>query len=515
MAEEINFILQLKDLFSGHIDNARAKTEHLDKQMHGLKDTIREVGEAFGVAFGIYEGVEFLKDSAKDFIESELSARKLAVAVGVNGGLASDLKDLTDQSEELQKKGIFSHDQTEGIQTMALQFGLTTEQVKKLTPVIEDFASATGQDLRSAYEGVIKGSEGSARALKLYGIDLIDTKDQTAQLENIVGQLNKRFEGQNEIIRNTTESGALAGMANEFKELKEQVGKQLLEAFHQLVPYIQKFMELMKAGTKWIGEHHSMIKALFVTIVGGVAIVKGMALATAAYNFVVGIEAVMALTGATAAQLAMNLAMEVAPWALAVAGIAAVVYALNELFEARKEVDEQWRQTEDMVNNAGDNEIKLLRQKTDELMKQQGLNEDMAIQQALINEQMELEAKNQEFLNGLTASQIQQGFMPAEQQALLKRLELLKAGGKDGKSIFELIKSTKEEKSTATHKDLTSKTENVTGTKNTTINIQIGKLVEGLNFVTNNMQENAEQIKEIVVKTLIEAVNDSQILAGQ
>ena len=54
----------------------------------------------------------------------------------------------------------------------------------------------------------------------------------------------------------------------------------------------------------------------------------------------------------------------------------------------------------------------------------------------------------------------------------------------------------------------------VTGSKSTTINIQIGKLIEQFKVSTTTVGEGAGQIKEKVAQALLGAINDSQIVAG-
>jgi hypothetical protein len=53
-----------------------------------------------------------------------------------------------------------------------------------------------------------------------------------------------------------------------------------------------------------------------------------------------------------------------------------------------------------------------------------------------------------------------------------------------------------------------------TGTKVTTINISIGKLIEQFKIQTTNMTEGTGKVREMVAETLLSALNDSQITAG-
>ena len=66
--------------------------------------------------------------------------------------------------------------------------------------------------------------------------------------------------------------------------------------------------------------------------------------------------------------------------------------------------------------------------------------------------------------------------------------------------------------STKPAKDISAK--GVSGTKVTTINISIGKLIEQFKIQTTNMTEGSGKVREMVAETLLSALNDSQITAG-
>jgi tape measure domain-containing protein len=57
-------------------------------------------------------------------------------------------------------------------------------------------------------------------------------------------------------------------------------------------------------------------------------------------------------------------------------------------------------------------------------------------------------------------------------------------------------------------------TSKVTGSKSTTINITIGKLIEEFKVQTTTVGEGASKIKEKVAESLLSAINDSQVVAG-
>ena len=61
----------------------------------------------------------------------------------------------------------------------------------------------------------------------------------------------------------------------------------------------------------------------------------------------------------------------------------------------------------------------------------------------------------------------------------------------------------------------TKGTSGVQSNKPVTVNITIGSLVHDFKISTTNLKESTTAIRDEVVKTLMSAVNDSQLIAGQ
>ena len=212
------------------VDNASKKTSVFSNALNtaktsaaGYSNIFASIASGIGAAFAVERVLAFASASVKAFQEAELNAKKLQTAVSVNGGLLSDFENLVQQSEILQKITIFSDDDIQKAQTLALQYGLTADQVERLIPVVADYASATGDSLTGALNNVIGGLEGNARALKKQGIQLAENVDTSEQLANITDQLSTKFKGQAEIIGETS-AGAAAKLANQFDDLKENIG---------------------------------------------------------------------------------------------------------------------------------------------------------------------------------------------------------------------------------------------------------------------------------------------------
>lgn len=196
------------------------------KSLGFVNSALAGIGQAIAGAFAIQTVINFASESVRAFQEAERSALSLRSAVSVNGGLQADFDELINQSNELQKKTIFSDDAIQRAQTAALQFGLTKEQVEALIPVVADFASATGQDLQTALDGVLQGVNGMGRGLKIYGVTIDETQTATERLSDITGQLTKKFDDQAEAIGKTA-FGAAEKYKNELDDIQERLGERL------------------------------------------------------------------------------------------------------------------------------------------------------------------------------------------------------------------------------------------------------------------------------------------------
>lgn len=210
-----------------------------------FSNKLKDLGKLIIGAFAVEKIISFGKESVHAFLESELGAQKLRAAISAQGGLSADFGLLDTQAKELEKKTIFSDEAIRSAQTLALQFGLTSDATEKLIPLISDFASATGQDLQSALSAVLRGVEGNARALKIYGVQVDSTATRQQNFASITQQLTDKFKGQSEAV-GATAAGTLKRLENAYDNLKEKVGAFILpavEGFSRLADAALKFVE--------------------------------------------------------------------------------------------------------------------------------------------------------------------------------------------------------------------------------------------------------------------------------
>lgn len=186
--------------------------------LHDTKDQLLEIGKAMGLAFGVEKIAEFGKESVKAFLEAEKNATDLKNALGGNSVVAERL---IKQSETLQDKSIFSDDSIQMAQKQLAVYGLTADEIEKLTPKIVDLASRTGMDLTQATEASISAINGQTKGLKQAGITFKDTGDKTQNLALLTEKLTK-FQGASAESLETT-IGKTERLANAWDNVKESI----------------------------------------------------------------------------------------------------------------------------------------------------------------------------------------------------------------------------------------------------------------------------------------------------
>ena len=133
--------------------------------------------------------------SIKAFDEQAKAETKLLTALK---GREDVQKRLINQAKELQKVTLFGDEATIAAQSMLAMMGLTEEEVIKLIPLIQDFATAKGMDLVTAADLVAKSMGSSTNALSRYGIEITGAVGSSERLNTAVDQLTEKFEGQAE-----------------------------------------------------------------------------------------------------------------------------------------------------------------------------------------------------------------------------------------------------------------------------------------------------------------------------
>mgnify|MGYP003133004113 CR=1 FL=1 len=173
----------------------------------------------------------FAAASIKAFDTQAKAEAKLSTALKGN---KEAFKSLTAQARELQKVTIFGDEETMAAQSMLASMGLEEEAIMRLTPLIQDMATAKGMNLTAAADLVAKSVGSSTNALSRYGIQIEGAVGSSERLDSAVLALTGQFDGQAKAAAKAG-AGGLKQLQNRFGDLMEKIGEMLIPLLNQLV----------------------------------------------------------------------------------------------------------------------------------------------------------------------------------------------------------------------------------------------------------------------------------------
>jgi hypothetical protein len=215
----------------------------LGKIQNGLGSLLGSGGLLAGGIVGgaalLGQTITFLSDSVDEAIQAEEASARLKATLD-NLGRSDAFERLKDQADGFAEAvGFLDNDDIIGVFEQLITYGkLTEKQILELTPVIIDFAAKQRIQLPEAASAIIKALEGNGKALKEYGIDIKDAKDETEAFNIIMTQLAPKVSGAAKTFSQEL-SGSIATTRQEIKNLKEDIGTQLL-------PIVDKFWKVVR-----------------------------------------------------------------------------------------------------------------------------------------------------------------------------------------------------------------------------------------------------------------------------
>ena len=292
-----------------NITDFQSKMRKAQKSFKRTAGNLKKIGKSMSMSLTL-PLTAFAAASVKAFDTQAKAEAKLSTALKGN---KTAFKELTAQARELQKVTIFGDEETIAAQSMLASMGLEEEAIKRLTPLIQDMATAKGMNLSASADLVAKSVGSSTNALSRYGIQIEGEVGSTERLNSAAEALSEQFEGQAKAAAKAG-AGGLKQLQNRFGDLMEQVGAMLLPVLNSLIDWVDK------AITGW-NNLDGGLKVAIVTFAGILA----------------ALGPIVTLFGT----LASVIGFIVSPIGLVIAGLAAlaaaVIYAYDN-FEALKEV---------------------------------------------------------------------------------------------------------------------------------------------------------------------------------
>jgi hypothetical protein len=298
-------------------DSAGGKISGIDKASKIATAGVLAMGAAFVgfAAFGI-----------KEANEAEQALNKLGVTLsnfGVN--TAETRKRVEDLTGGYVDLGFGGEEAAAGFDVLFRATG-DLDQAQALLATSADLARVKNISLADASSILSKASMGGAKAFKEMGVTLDTTLPKAQAIDKAMGELNARIGGQ-AVAYTKTFAGQLAVTKEKFADVAETLGTTLM-------PYLQKFLDLITKTVSWVKQNSSWLSYLagaVVTVTIALAAynatIKIVAASTKAWAVISGVAKTVQ-TLLTTGQLQLNAALTANPIGLVVAGVVLLIGAM-------------------------------------------------------------------------------------------------------------------------------------------------------------------------------------------
>lgn len=553
MADKTEYIISLKDLFSAGIKDADKSAKGLDSTVASLKTTIAGLAATVGfsvLAKDIFDTtlkMDSLKNSLNfisggqgkatfEYLRKESDKLGLSLEAAANG-----YKQIAGAARGTNLEGQKTKDIFEGVSAATAVMGLSSEQSEGALLALSQMISkgkVQAEELRGQLGERIPGAfQIAARAMNMTTKELDKfMSDGKLIAEDFLPKFAKQLkeEFSSGIPAATQSLAAVTNrLKNEYLLLKMQIGEDLRPVMIWALEMLRKLIDVTKVLIDFTKRHSQAIKNLAFVIgvaAGAVLLWKTYLIATKAVaqalfliDMVKYIATTQGLTFATSAmtmaQTSLNAAMLANPVGIVIAAVAALALGIKLLIDNYEELKKQYTdRMESNHNRAIQDEIKAVNDLAKAYEKQglsvkesrkrayeaevDGINQEIRNQQAVIDKikkqrEEALILNKGDYDEPMRRALESYNITAAKRQSLLDIKNSFLAGNAAGKGANIKVDTG---------------TDKVKGPEHKVITINIDKLVEKLSINTTNMIEGAAQTKEMMVKALLEALNDSQII---
>jgi hypothetical protein len=253
--------------------------------INNFTSTIKKFGVIAASTFGASQVVSFLRSAANASAQAEAAQARLATLLrNTNGATEAQIVALGDQAKALEKVGVVSADNITVAQSQLATFDLTAASIATLTPAILNYvtaekgAAASADEFRQMTNGLAQAMQGNFASLTKTGFVL--DKATKAQIANgtemersraIVEVLNSTYNGFNENLRKTSQ-GAMQVAINDFNNLKQKIGSELVPVITQFVGTLtSKVLPALETLVNFLVKNKETIAAVSKVLLLGVA----------------------------------------------------------------------------------------------------------------------------------------------------------------------------------------------------------------------------------------------------
>lgn len=249
-------------------------------------------------------------------------------------------------------------------------------------------------------------------------------------------------------VQNSTVQAGLDKAKNRFKEIRVELGEQLLPVMKYMVSTGSLTVKGLSAIVSFLIEYKSIIAATATAIAAYTVVVKAQTIATKAQE--------LATKAATLATNLLNKAMKANPWGLVIAGVTAVISYFT-IFKSKTDdetqslqgINDELERTQSLLNSIGDIELKAdnlnflndeqklkLRQQTETAIQEL----DDLISEGMISNKQWYESEKESLLKLAGDNKaLQQSYMNGLEHSLNERMQVIASYVEKKKSLEALL----------------------------------------------------------------------------
>jgi hypothetical protein len=216
--------------------------------------------------YGAFQAFSALKSgiegSIKDAIAAEHADRQLAFALDAAGQAGGNAQaKINAFATTLQKTIGISDETSKAIIAMGLNAGLTAEQAKRLEKAALDLSAATGRDLESSAQALIKSLSGVKDRTLATVQGFRDLTEEQLRSGEGIDLVATRYAGAAERMANSTEGMAIR-VKESLGELREAFGASILTGIEGITGKLGGFQDIIDRLTTSIKAFTSVMGAM-------------------------------------------------------------------------------------------------------------------------------------------------------------------------------------------------------------------------------------------------------------
>lgn len=274
MPKPVVYEISLKDILSGQIKHAEGNVNHFEHTVEHSRDLIKEMTGAAAGFFGLYQGVEFVKSSVEAYNNVEKSLSQLRAGLeSTHGAAGVTYEELTEGAERFAASTIYNKETLLDMQAQLLSFPeVTKETFADAEQAIMDLATRTGHSLHDVSIMVGKALGDPTKgitALRRVGVEFSQSQTEVikklaetghvAQAQKmILKELSREYAGST-AAASATDGGKLEILKHQFDEVKESIGKLVMEETIKLAPTIKELIGDTKHFVEWLDKNKDSI----------------------------------------------------------------------------------------------------------------------------------------------------------------------------------------------------------------------------------------------------------------